>query len=328
MLTALCEYQWYCNHEDLTEGHFQRYILDVVETRPSKQKVTATDLKKALKHVTMKAKGDVNHRVMENVYDSITNHYLWQPLEETETRKVFVRAVTEIMPLELADQVRENYEGAQDQFDPVDNADEFEIAAFFPGVPIQGLMHYPPVVDFAQVSAVQQRLKKMLQRGSALEDLVAMALVLLRHMHAYDMSEQSWTEYKSFVRQEDARFNAARWRPAWGACQSVHDPTRRRLSMLQRLSKKSDSAFYKTFNTFSRLVEDIAQFASACLNAPRLHYDVVRDLVMGLARPRFTEEVMAQTFVPIDRNAGYAHTASRSPTPESTRHRSRSRDRG
>ncbi|CAK4235894.1 unnamed protein product [Aphanomyces euteiches] len=209
MLTALCEYQWYCNHEDLTEGHFQRYILDVVETRPSKQKVTATDLKKALKHVTMKAKGDVNHRVMENVYDSITNHYLWQPLEETETRKVFVRAVTEIMPLELADQVRENYEGAQDQFDPVDNADEFEIAAFFPGVPIQGLMHYPPVVDFAQVSAVQQRLKKMLQRGSALEDLVAMALVLLRHMHAYDMSEQSWTEYKSFVRQEDARFNAA-----------------------------------------------------------------------------------------------------------------------
>ncbi|CAK4292750.1 unnamed protein product [Aphanomyces euteiches] len=60
-----------------------------------------------------------------------------------------------------------------------------------------------------QVSAVQQRLKKMLQRGSALEDLVAMALVLLRHMHAYDMSEQSWTEYKSFVRQEDARFNAA-----------------------------------------------------------------------------------------------------------------------
>ncbi|CAK4848074.1 unnamed protein product, partial [Aphanomyces euteiches] len=164
MLTALCEYQWYCNHEDLTEGHFQRYILDVVETRPSKQKVTATDLKKALKHVTMKAKGDVNHRVMENVYDSITNHYLWQPLEETETRKVFVRAVTEIMPLELADQVRENYEGAQDQFDPVDNADEFEIAAFFPGVPIQGLMHYPPVVDFAQVSAVQQRLKKMLQR--------------------------------------------------------------------------------------------------------------------------------------------------------------------
>ncbi|CAK4227592.1 unnamed protein product, partial [Aphanomyces euteiches] len=202
-------YQWYCNHEDLTEGHFQRYILDVVETRPSKQKVTATDLKKALKHVTMKAKGDVNHRVMENVYDSITNHYLWQPLEETETRKVFVRAVTEIMPLELADQVRENYEGAQDQFDPVDNADEFEIAAFFPGVPIQGLMHYPPVVDFAQVSAVQQRLKKMLQRGSALEDLVAMALVLLRHMHAYDMSEQSWTEYKSFVRQEDARFNAA-----------------------------------------------------------------------------------------------------------------------
>ncbi|KAH9149425.1 hypothetical protein AeRB84_007501 [Aphanomyces euteiches] len=113
MLTALCEYQWYCNHEDLTEGHFQRYILDVVETRPSKQKVTATDLKKALKHVTMKAKGDVNHRVMENVYDSITNHYLWQPLEETETRKVFVRAVTEIMPLELADQVRENYEVAQ-----------------------------------------------------------------------------------------------------------------------------------------------------------------------------------------------------------------------
>ncbi|CAK4670366.1 unnamed protein product, partial [Aphanomyces euteiches] len=68
------------------------------------------DLKKALKHVTMKVKGDVNHRVMENVYDSITNHYLWQPLEETETRKVFVRAVTEIMPLELADQVRENYE--------------------------------------------------------------------------------------------------------------------------------------------------------------------------------------------------------------------------
>ncbi|KAH9181505.1 hypothetical protein AeNC1_016519, partial [Aphanomyces euteiches] len=172
-------------------------------------------------------------------------------------------------------------------------------------------MHYPPVVDFAQVSAVQRRLKKLLQRGSTLEDLVAMALVLLRHMHAYDMPEQSWTEYKSFVRQEDARFNAARWRPAWGACQSVHDPTRRRLSMLLRLSKKSDSAFYKTFNTFSGLVEDIAQFASAWLNAPRLHYAVVRDLVVALARPRFTEEVMAQTFVPIDRNAGYAHTRMR-----------------
>ncbi|CAK4935516.1 unnamed protein product, partial [Aphanomyces euteiches] len=77
-------------------------------------------------------------------------------------------------------------EGAQDQFDPVDNADEFQIATFFPGVPMRGLMHYPPVVDFAQVSSVQRRLKKMLQRGSALEDRVAVALVLLRHMHAYD----------------------------------------------------------------------------------------------------------------------------------------------
>ncbi|CAK4435603.1 unnamed protein product, partial [Aphanomyces euteiches] len=95
-----------------------------------------------------------------------------------------------------------------------------------------------------------------------------------------------------------------------------------------RLSKKSDSAFYKTFNTFSGLVEDIAQFASARLNAPRLHYAVVRDLVMTLARPRFTEEVMAQTFAPIHRKAGYAHTASRSPTPESTRQWSRPRDRG
>ncbi|KAH9184478.1 hypothetical protein AeNC1_013546, partial [Aphanomyces euteiches] len=93
---------------------------------------------------------------------------------------------------------------------------------------------------------------------------------------------------------------------------------------VMRLSKKSDSAFYKTFNTFSGLVDDIAQFASARLNAPRLHYAVVRDLVVTLARPRFTEEVMAQTFAPIDRNAGYAHTASRSPTPESTRQRSRS----
>ncbi|CAK4178368.1 unnamed protein product, partial [Aphanomyces euteiches] len=140
-------------------------------------------------------------------------------------------------------------EGAQDQFDPVDNADEFQIATFFPGVPMRGLMHYPPVVDFAQVSSVQRRLKKMLQRGSALEDRVAVALVLLRHMHALG----------------DA------------------------------LSNKSDSAFYKTFNTLSGLVEDIAQFASARLNAPRLHYAVVRDLVMTLARPRFTEEVMAQT---------------------------------
>ncbi|CAK4124988.1 unnamed protein product, partial [Aphanomyces euteiches] len=120
-------------------------------------------------------------------------------------------------------------EGPQDQFDPVDYADEFHIATFFPGVPMRGLMHYPPVVDFAQVSAVQRRLKKVLQRGSALEDLVAVALVLLRHMHAYDVSEESWAEYKNFVRQEDARFNAASqvagaldpiedpigWRPAW-----------------------------------------------------------------------------------------------------------------
>ncbi|CAK4103388.1 unnamed protein product, partial [Aphanomyces euteiches] len=237
-------------------------------------------------------------------------------------------------------------EGAQDQFDPVDNADEFHIATFFPGVPIQGLMHYPPVVDFAQVSSVQRRLKKMIQRGSALEDLVAVALVLLRHMHAYDMSEESWAEYKSFVRQEDARFNAAS--QAAGRARSNRRPDRVASSMgcvpvrprpdeteaeyaavwVMRLSKKSDSAFYKTFNIFSGLVEDIAQFASARLNAPRLHYAVVRDLVVTLARPRFTEEVMAQTFAPIDRNAGYAHTASRSPTPESTRHRSRSRDRG
>ncbi|KAH9181389.1 hypothetical protein AeNC1_016635, partial [Aphanomyces euteiches] len=211
---------------------------------------------------------------------------------------------------------------------------------------MRGLMHYPPVVDFAQVSAVQRRLNKMLQRGSALEDLVAVALVLLRHMHAYDMSEQSWTEYKNFVRQEDARFNAAS--QVAGRARSTRRPDRVASSMgcvpvrprpdeteaeyaavwVMRLSNKSDSAFYKTFNTFSGLVEDIAQFASARLNAPRLHYAVVRDLVMTLARPRFTEEVMAQTFAPIDRNAGYAHTASRSPTPESTRHRSRSRDRG
>ncbi|CAK4429377.1 unnamed protein product, partial [Aphanomyces euteiches] len=186
-------------------------------------------------------------------------------------------------------------EGAQDQFDPVDNADEFQIATFFPGVPMRGLMHYPPVVDFAQVSSVQRRLKKMLQRGSALEDRVAVALVLLRHMHAYDMSEQSWTEYKNFVRQEDARFNAAS--QLAGRARSNRRPDRVASSMGlgDALSNKSDSAFYKTFNTLSGLVEDIAQFASARLNAPRLHYAVVRDLVMTLARPRFTEEVMAQT---------------------------------
>ncbi|CAK4546498.1 unnamed protein product, partial [Aphanomyces euteiches] len=117
MLTALCEYQWYCKREDLTEGQFQQYILDVIETRPSKRKVTATNLKKALKDVTMEAKGEVNHRLvsfMEKVHDAITNHCLWQPLEEKDTRKVFIRAVIDkIRPPELADQVRENYEVAQ-----------------------------------------------------------------------------------------------------------------------------------------------------------------------------------------------------------------------
>ncbi|CAK4783855.1 unnamed protein product, partial [Aphanomyces euteiches] len=117
LLTALCEYQWYCKREDLTEGQFQQYILDVIETRPSKRKVTATDLKKALKDVTMEAKGEVNHRLvsfMEKVHDAITNHCLWQRLEEKDTRKVFVRAVIDkIRPPELADQVRENYEVAQ-----------------------------------------------------------------------------------------------------------------------------------------------------------------------------------------------------------------------
>ncbi|KAH9132521.1 hypothetical protein AeRB84_021094, partial [Aphanomyces euteiches] len=117
LLTALCEYQWYCKREDLTEGQFQRYILDVIETRPSKRKVTATNLKKALKDVTMEAKGEVNHRLvsfMEKVHDAITNHCLWQPLEEKDTRKVFIRAVIDkIRPPELADQVSENYEVAQ-----------------------------------------------------------------------------------------------------------------------------------------------------------------------------------------------------------------------
>ncbi|KAH9095096.1 hypothetical protein LEN26_017930, partial [Aphanomyces euteiches] len=117
LLTALCEYQWYCKREDLTEGQFQRYILDVIETRPSKRKVTATDLKKALKDVTMEAKGEVNQRLvsfMEKVHDAITNHCLWQPLEEKDTRKVFICAVIDkIRPPELADQVRENYEVAQ-----------------------------------------------------------------------------------------------------------------------------------------------------------------------------------------------------------------------
>ncbi|CAK4735964.1 unnamed protein product, partial [Aphanomyces euteiches] len=117
LLTALCEYQWYCKREDLTEGQFQRYILDVIETRPSKRKVTATDLKKALKDVTMEAKGEVNQRLvsfMEKVHDAITNHCLWQPLEEKDTRKVFICAVIDkIRPPELVDQVRENYEVAQ-----------------------------------------------------------------------------------------------------------------------------------------------------------------------------------------------------------------------
>ncbi|CAK4693329.1 unnamed protein product, partial [Aphanomyces euteiches] len=117
LLIALCEYQWYCKCEDLTEGQFQRYILDVIETRPSKRKVTATDLKKALKDVTMEAKGEVNHRLvsfMEKVHDAITNHCLWQQLAEKDTHKVFIRAVIDkIRPPELADQVRENYEVAQ-----------------------------------------------------------------------------------------------------------------------------------------------------------------------------------------------------------------------
>ncbi|CAK4225853.1 unnamed protein product [Aphanomyces euteiches] len=92
LLTALCEYQWYCKREDLTEGQFQRYILDVIETRPSKRKVTATDLKKALKDVTMEAKGEVNHRLvsfMEKVHDAITNHCFCGNRSKRRTRAKF-----------------------------------------------------------------------------------------------------------------------------------------------------------------------------------------------------------------------------------------------
>ncbi|CAK4871147.1 unnamed protein product [Aphanomyces euteiches] len=109
----LCKIKLKIDIRDLTEERFQRYIRNIVETRPTMKRATECEIKKALNDVLMKTKGDVNSRLldfMDQLYTAIKDNCLQQSMEDKDCRKVFIRiAITKIRPLTLQGQVRENY---------------------------------------------------------------------------------------------------------------------------------------------------------------------------------------------------------------------------
>ncbi|CAK4230628.1 unnamed protein product [Aphanomyces euteiches] len=113
MLEVLCKIKLKIDIRDLTEERFQRYIRNIVETRPTMKRATECEIKKALNDVLMKTKGDVNSRLldfMDQLYTAIKDNCLQQSMEDKDCRKVFIRiAITKIRPLTLQGQVRENY---------------------------------------------------------------------------------------------------------------------------------------------------------------------------------------------------------------------------
>ncbi|CAK4748439.1 unnamed protein product, partial [Aphanomyces euteiches] len=90
MLEVLCKVKLKIGIRDLTEKRLQKYIRNIVETRPSLKRATECEIKKALNDVLMKTKGDVNSRLldfMDQLYTAVKGNCLQQSMEDKDCRK-------------------------------------------------------------------------------------------------------------------------------------------------------------------------------------------------------------------------------------------------
>ncbi|KAH9148765.1 hypothetical protein AeRB84_007994 [Aphanomyces euteiches] len=144
----------------------------------------------------------------------------------------------------------------EDLFDYDRNRREYEQAKFFLPVPLQGILHYPTGVSYSKAQGLSHRLRDALKGDATFVQLSAIALNVMLGLKAIVMSNDRWTEYKNFIRHQDAKLEERTGQPTRSPAGHVPVlPMRGETAneyaavWVMRLRKKSESAFHKIFKS-------------------------------------------------------------------------------